>query len=61
MLYGCTYNVARDMIIKDRDDDFVKLIMEKYKALDGEFDLLSAQGLTLPALLLRWNLTSMPR
>ena len=44
MLYGCTYAVARDMIIKDGDDDFVKLILEKYKALEGECDLIVCAG-----------------
>ena len=33
MLYGCTYDVAWGMLILDRDEDFLKLIMEKYKAL----------------------------
>ncbi len=44
MLCGCTYDVARDMIIKDREDDLLKLIMEKYKALEGEFDLIVCAG-----------------
>jgi phosphate acetyltransferase len=44
MLYGCTHDVARDMIIKDRDDDLLKLVMEKYKALEGEFDLIVCAG-----------------
>jgi len=44
MLYGCTYDVARDMLIRDRDEDFLKLIMEKYKALDNECDLIVCAG-----------------
>jgi phosphate acetyltransferase len=44
MLYGCTYDVARDMLIKDRDDDLLKLIMEKYKALEGECDFIVCAG-----------------
>jgi phosphate acetyltransferase len=44
MLYGCTYDVARELIIKDRDDDLLKLIMEKYKALEGECDLIVCAG-----------------
>jgi phosphate acetyltransferase len=44
MLYGCTYDVARDMIIKDRGDDLLKLIMEKYKALEGECDFIVCCG-----------------
>ncbi len=44
MLYGCTYDVARDMLIGDRDEDFLKLIMEKYKALEKECDLIVCAG-----------------
>ncbi|MDA8239379.1 MAG: phosphate acetyltransferase [Nitrospiraceae bacterium] len=44
MLYGCTYDVARDMLIRDRDEDFLKLIMEKYKALEKECDLIVCAG-----------------
>jgi phosphate acetyltransferase len=44
MLYGCTYDVARELIIKDRDDELLKLIMEKYKALEGECDLIVCAG-----------------
>jgi len=51
MLYGCTFDVARDMIMKDRNDDLLKLIMEKYKALEGAYDLILCAGsdLTGPA------------
>jgi len=44
MLYGCTFDVAKDMIINDRDDDLLKLIMEKYKALEREYDLIVCAG-----------------
>ena len=44
MLYGCTYDVARELIIKDRDDDVLKLIMDKYKALEGEWDIIVCAG-----------------
>ncbi len=44
MMYGCTYDVARDMLIQDKDEDFLKLIMEKYKALEGECDLIVCAG-----------------
>ncbi len=37
MLYGGTYNVARSRFISDKDEDFLKLIMEKYKTLEREF------------------------
>src|SRR5512147_1006344 len=44
MLYGCSYDVARDMLVRDRDEDLLKLIMEKYKALEGECDLIVCAG-----------------
>ena len=44
MLYGCTYDVAHDMLVRDRDEDLLKLIMEKYKALEGECDLIVCAG-----------------
>lgn len=46
MMYGCCYDVARDMLIrdKDEDEDFLKLIMEKYKALEKEYDLIICAG-----------------
>lgn len=43
-MFGCSYDVARDMIIKDRDEDLIKLIMEKYKALEKECDLIVCAG-----------------
>jgi BioD-like phosphotransacetylase family protein len=32
------------MLIRDRDEDLLKLIMEKYKALEGECDLIVCAG-----------------
>ncbi|MFZ2196820.1 MAG: phosphate acyltransferase, partial [Thermodesulfovibrionales bacterium] len=43
-MYGCSYEVARDMLIRDRDEDLLKLIMEKYKALEKECDLIVCAG-----------------
>ncbi|HSA78276.1 MAG TPA: phosphate acyltransferase, partial [Nitrospirota bacterium] len=43
-MFGCSYDVARDMLIKDRDDDLMKVIMEKYKALEKECDLIVCAG-----------------
>ncbi len=43
-MFGCIYDVARDMIVKDRYDDLLKLIMEKYKALEKECDLIVCAG-----------------
>jgi len=44
MLYGCSYDVAHDMLVRDRDEELLKLIMEKYKALEGECDLIVCAG-----------------
>ncbi|GAB4484489.1 MAG: phosphate acetyltransferase [Thermodesulfovibrionales bacterium] len=44
MLYGCTLDVARNLIINDRDDDLLKLVMEKYKALEREYDFIVCAG-----------------
>jgi phosphate acetyltransferase len=44
MLYGCSYAAAQDMLVRDRDDDLLKLIMEKYKALERECDLIVCAG-----------------
>lgn len=44
MLFGCTFDVAKDMIINDRDDDLLKLILEKYKALERAYDLIVCAG-----------------
>ncbi len=46
MMYGCCYDVARDMLMrdKDEDEDFLKLIMEKFKALEKEYDLIVCAG-----------------
>ena len=44
MLYGCSYDVARDLLARDRDEDLLKLILEKYKALEGECDFIVCAG-----------------
>jgi phosphate acetyltransferase len=44
MLYGCTYTVAEGLLIQDKGDDLVKLIMEKYKALQKECDIVVCAG-----------------
>ena len=41
---GCSYDTAREMLIQDRDDDLLKLILEKYRALQAEFDLIICAG-----------------
>lgn len=57
MMYGCGYDVARDMLIRDKDEDFLKLVMEKYKALEKEYDLIVCAGsdFTGPAITLEFD------
>ncbi len=57
MLYGCSFAVARDMLIQDRDDDLLKLIMEKYKALESKCDVIICAGsdFTTPATALEFD------
>ncbi len=43
-VYGCSYEVAREMILQDRSDDLLKLILEKYRALQEEYDLVVCAG-----------------
>src|SRR5512139_4071321 len=43
-VYGCSYDVVRDMLARDKDEDLLKLIMEKYKALEKECDLIVCAG-----------------
>ena len=33
MMYGCDYECARDLITRDREDDLLKIILEKFKSL----------------------------
>jgi phosphate acetyltransferase len=60
MMYGCSYEVARDMLAMDRDEDLLKLIMEKYKALEGECDLIVCAGsdFTGPAATLEFDVNA---
>jgi phosphate acetyltransferase len=44
MLYGCSYETARQMLIDDNDDGLLKLILEKYKALEAQCDLVVCVG-----------------
>ncbi|KKO19226.1 MAG: phosphate acetyltransferase [Candidatus Brocadia sp.] len=43
-VYGCSYEAAREMLVRNRDDDLLKLILEKYRALQAEFDLVVCVG-----------------
>jgi len=61
MLHGCSYEVARDMLVRDRDEDLLKLIMEKYKALEEQFDLIVCAGsdATGPTAALEFDINAM--
>jgi phosphate acetyltransferase len=43
-MYGCSYEVARNMLVRDRDEDLLELIMEKYKGLEEQCDLILCAG-----------------
>ena len=44
MLYGCTATVARKLIGGGQYDEFLKLILDKYKRLEDECDLVVVSG-----------------
>ncbi|QSA97845.1 phosphate acetyltransferase [Methylococcus sp. EFPC2] len=43
-MYGCTYETARALLAQDREEDLLKRIMEKYKALEKECDIIVCAG-----------------
>ncbi len=43
-MYGCTHETARDMIASNRYDELLKIIIEKYKALEPECDFILCSG-----------------
>jgi phosphate acetyltransferase len=43
-LYGCTDETARNLLAKGRYEELLKLIIAKYKAIDGQFDLVVCAG-----------------
>jgi len=43
-LYGCGYDIARDMLTRDRDEDLLKMILGKYRDLERECDLIVCTG-----------------
>jgi len=43
-MYGCTYKTAWELITADKDDELVKLVLEKYKALEAQCDLIVCSG-----------------
>ncbi len=44
MLYGCTAEVAADLVACGRYDDLLKLILDKFKALEESCDLVVCSG-----------------
>ncbi|MGO9380003.1 MAG: phosphate acetyltransferase [Dissulfurispiraceae bacterium] len=43
-LYGCTLDAAKDLIAADQGDELLKIIIEKYKALEAECDIILCSG-----------------
>jgi len=43
-LYGCGYDIARDMLTRDRDEDLLKMILGKYRDLERQCDLIVCTG-----------------
>ena len=43
-LYGCGYDMARDMFSRNRDEDLLKMILGKYRDLERECDLIVCAG-----------------
>lgn len=43
-LYGCSRDVARDMLFRERNEALLKVILGKYKEIEKEFDLILCSG-----------------
>ena len=43
-LYGCTLDAARDLIAADQGDELLKIIIEKYKAIEAKCDIVLCSG-----------------
>ena len=43
-LYGCTLDVAKELIAADQGDELLKIIIEKFKALEAECDVVLCSG-----------------
>ena len=56
-MYGCSYDTARELLIQDREDNLLTLILEKYRALQTEFGLVVCAGsdFTSPAATLEFD------
>ena len=44
MMYGCDYDRAWDMLFHDQDEELLKLILERYRALSKDLDLIVCAG-----------------
>jgi phosphate acetyltransferase len=44
MLYGCAFDVALDLIAREKDDELLKRILEKYKTLEEHGDFIVCAG-----------------
>ncbi len=43
-LYGCTLDTAKELIAANREDELMKLIIEKYRALEAQCDVVLCAG-----------------
>jgi phosphate acetyltransferase len=43
-MYGCTLDAAKDLIAADQGDELLKIIIEKYKALETQCDMILCSG-----------------
>jgi phosphate acetyltransferase len=43
-LYGCGRDIARDMLLHERSEDLLKIILEKYRGMQEEWDLVVCAG-----------------
>ena len=44
MMYGCSHEMARDFITRDREDDLLKLVLDKFKSLQTHCDHIVCLG-----------------
>ena len=43
-MFGCTYQTARDLLMADREDELLKRILDKYKALEIQCEAILCLG-----------------
>ncbi|MGW8273121.1 MAG: phosphotransacetylase family protein, partial [Thermodesulfovibrionales bacterium] len=44
MMYGCSYETFRNMLVGDKDEELLELILGKYKELEKECDVIVCAG-----------------